>query len=108
MKYGLVFKINDIIFLAEYDEDGNIGEGCDISDEEGVYKNFTGNDVAFVEVYSYQQDVMKIRDLKFISIRNDDDYSLTFADFLKEGGGPEFARSIYNEVVNGESSRNDV
>jgi hypothetical protein len=108
MKYGLVFKINDIIFLAEYDEDGNIGEGCDISDEEGVYQHFTGNDVSFVELYSYQQDVMKIRDLKMISIRNDEDPNATFSDFLKEGGGPEFAKSIYDEVINGESSRNNV
>ena len=84
MKYGLVFKINSNIFLAEYDEEGNIQDGEDIDDPKGIYNSLTENQLSFVEVHYCQQDVPYLRDLKTITVTNDDPEK-TLLDLLQEG-----------------------
>lgn len=95
-KYGLVFRIHDEIFLSEYDESGNIQDGEVIDDLKGIYTSLTENQLSFVEVYQYQQDVQSLKDLKTITIANDDS-TKTLLNLLQDGGGPELAKMIYNE-----------
>ncbi len=99
MNYGLVFRVGEDIFLAEYDSDGNIGDGGAIEDEKQIYKDLTENEISFVEVERYQQDVQYLRDLKVITVTNEEYPEKTVLDLLKEGGGEELATLLYQDLV---------
>lgn len=96
--YGLVFRVGSEIFLSEYDSEGNISDGEAITDDKQVYKDLTENDISFVEIERYQQDVQYLRDLRKISISNEDP-TKTFLDLLKEGGGPDLAKLLWQELA---------
>lgn len=98
MKYGLVFRIHDNLFLSEYDDLGNIKDGEAIDDPKGIYASLTKNELSVVEVHRYQQDVQHLKDLITLTVTNNDP-TKTFLDLLREGTGPELATMIYNNVV---------
>jgi hypothetical protein len=99
-RYGLVCKISNVCFLAEYDDQGRIGTGYQITDPRGDYKDLTPNELSFVEiVMEPQEDVVYLRDLRKIDITHEDDPSKTVHDFIKTGGMVDLARTFYAEIT---------
>jgi hypothetical protein len=97
MNYGLVFFIGDLLFLAEYDELGQIQDGENIDDRKEIYSGFGKNQLSIVEVHHYQQDVFYLKDLKTVTISNG--INKTVHDLMKEGHMVDLARMIYDKEI---------
>lgn len=101
MKYGLVFKKENSLYVSIY-EDGELKEAEDLPDDRGVYKDYTDKEGSFVEIskMKFCQEAVLIRDLQKISIQNDEHPNLTFVDFIKADEGVKFVKSIFEGLVN--------
>jgi hypothetical protein len=97
-RYGLVFKIDDQCYLAEY-QDGIVEDATGIDDNDGVYTDLNPREMSLVEIVG-QGDVedgerVSLQDLKTITIENEDDPEKTIVDLLHSGAFPEVAQSIF-------------
>lgn len=97
-RYGLIFKIEDQCWLAEY-VDGEVEDASPLSDEEGVYTELNPREMVLVEI-THEKDtdggeVVTIQDLRTITVRNDAEPEKTLVDLVMAGSLPELARSIF-------------
>lgn len=95
MHYGLVFKYEDILWLATYLDEG-ISIPDQISDDEQVYKNLGSSELSVVQIESYQQDVIKLKDLFKITVEHEAGKGL--AELLREGGFPTLAKELRKQL----------
>lgn len=95
MRYGLVFKYEDFLWLATYLDEG-IATPDQISDDEQIYKDLGPSQVSVVEVESYQQDVIKLKDLFKITVEHE--FGKGLSDLLKEGGFPTLAKELRKQL----------
>lgn len=68
--YGLVFRYAGKVWLARYDDQGEIQDGDEIDDKDGTYSEMPPNAVSFVAV-EHDEDTCMIRDLKQILVEHD-------------------------------------
>lgn len=97
-RYGLVFKIDDQCWLAEY-IDGEIEDASPIDDHNGIYTELNPREMSLVDIVT-EGDVeggerVSLDDLKTITIKNDEDPELTLADLISSGGLPDLAKQIF-------------
>lgn len=93
--YGLVFRMQDQVWLALFDEHGNIEDADTITDPEGVYDTLAPNAMSFVSVERYGE--LNLSDLQTITVSREnctDEEAILM--MLDEGDFPDFAREIWS------------
>jgi len=97
-RYGLVFKVEDQCWLAEY-RGGTVEDAYPIDDEEGVYTELNPREMVLVEVVSDGEvdgnERVILQDLKTITIENQNDPEKCIVDLIHDGAFPEVAQSIH-------------
>ena len=95
--YGLVFRHQDSVWLALYNEDGDIQDADTIADDEGIYDKLAPNAMSFVSA-EVVDEVCTLRDLQTISIANEQ-YSdgEALGMLLKEGNVPDLAKEVWEQ-----------
>ena len=107
---GLVYRINDRVYLSLYDTEGQITDGIMI--EEGMYKNLNKDEISFIDVVAkdgtLELEVNNVHDFIrkaaetqshdiFYSIKNVMVYEYKqMNDAIKKGNFPYIAKYIYN------------
>ena len=91
-KHGLVFKMDGNVWLGEYINEGGIEDASPISDEEGVYKDFTDYDVSLVEI-EFDGETVNLTDLQKFTIAG-----CTVKVLLEIGDGPKLAKDLYKQI----------
>ena len=93
--YGLVFKIDNQMWLVEY-KNGVVEEAFLVSDDENKYVDLDNENLRFVEINKNYSDTMSLTDLQNIKIENENDQYLTVADLIDAGQLPSFSMLIMN------------
>lgn len=97
-RYGLVFKIDDQCWLAEY-YDGDIENASPIEDNEGVYAELNPREMSLVEIFAdgitEEGEKVSLQDLRTITIKHENDPEATIGTLIESGGLPEVARSVF-------------
>ncbi len=98
-RYGLVFKIEDQCWLAEY-VDGSIEDASPIDDNDKVYEDLNPREMSLVSIASDGEveggERVSLQDLKTITIKCDEDPDRTIADFIESGNLPALAEEIFS------------
>ena len=98
-RYGLVFKINDQCWLAEY-KDGAVEDAAPIDDEEGIYKELNPREMVLVEIandsFTDEGEKVSLLDLKTVTVENEDDPEKSIVDLINSGAFPEVAESVFD------------
>lgn len=96
-QYGLVAKLDGIVFLAELDDSGElIKNPGDISDYEQIYGDMKENELSMVEItrpLPEAEFAIYLRDLGTLTFQESID------DIVKKGDFPDLCRDIYQRLI---------
>lgn len=105
--YGLVFKLNDLVWLAEY-ANNHLKEAFVISDADGIYETLDSKQMSFVYI---KNDLLNckvhLRDIVTFTVSNETCPGKGVKELIDEGFFEEFALSIYEEGLKSDSSINN-
>jgi hypothetical protein len=99
MRYGLVFKLGEQCYLAEYNPDGTVEDAAPIDDDDGVYADLNPREMSLVEIVRVGEvdegEQVGLQDLKTITIQNDENPDDTIMEILENGDFPMVAENIF-------------
>ena len=102
-RYGLVFKMDDQCYLAQYHEDGTMEDASPIEDDNGVYAELNPRELSLVDIEydgeTENGELLSLSDLKTVTIRNEESPDDTIEDLLVSGNFPALAEGIYREEI---------
>lgn len=99
-RYGLVFKIDEQCWLAEYEGDGWVQDASPIEDEDGIYTDMNPREMSLVEIVTLGDvdggESVSLQDMKTVTVKNEEDPEKTIVHILEEGMFPTLAQSIFH------------
>jgi hypothetical protein len=100
-RYGLVFKLEEQCWIAEYKKDGSVEDAAPIDDEEGIYAELNPREMSLVEIETLGDvdggESVSLKDLKTITINNEDDPEKTLVEMFEDGMFPTLAMHVFRE-----------
>lgn len=101
-RYGLVFKIDEECWLAEY-VDEEIQDASVIDDHNGVYTDLNPKEMSLVCIETVEDvengERVYLDDLKTITVQNKENSNLTVMDLVSSGDFSKLAKYIFESEI---------